>query len=55
MYDILQRENPLPEAPCVNEPESIHGRYKSSASLLVKVSLAVTVFLVFVALAVLLY
>ena len=47
MYD------PLPEVLSVKQPESSHGRYKSSASPLVKVGLAVTVFLVFVALAVL--
>ena len=50
MYDILQRENQLPEALNVNQP---HGLYKSSASPLVKVGLAVTVFLVYMALAVL--
>ena len=53
MYDVLQRENPLPEALSVNQPESIHERYKSFSSLLVKVGLAVTAFLVFMALAIL--
>ena len=52
MYDVLQRENPLPETLSVNQPKSNHGRYKSSASPLVKVGLAVTAFLVFMALAV---
>ena len=52
MYDVLQRENPLPETLSANKPKSNHGRYKSSASPLVKVGLAVTVFLVFMALAV---
>ena len=54
MYDVLQRENPLPEALSVNQPKSSHGgSFKSSASPLVKVGLAVTVFLLFMALAVL--
>ena len=50
MYDVLQREIPLPETPSVNQTKSSHGRsFKSSASLFVKVGLAVTVFLVFMA------
>ena len=54
MYDVLQRENPLPEALSVNQPKSSHGgSFKSSASPLVKVGLAVTVFLLFMAFAVL--
>ena len=53
MYDVLQRENPLPETLSVIQPKSNHGRFKSSASPLVKVGLAVTAFLAFMALAVL--
>ena len=51
MYDVLQREIPLPETLSVNQPKSSHGSFKSSASasLFVKVGLAVTVFLVFMA------
>ena len=49
MYDVLQREIPLAEALSVNQPKSSHGSFKSSASTFVKVGLAVTVFLVFMA------
>ena len=49
MYDVLQRETPLPEALSVNQPKSSHWSFKSSASLFVKVGLAVTAFLVFMA------
>ena len=53
LYDVLQRDSPLPETPNVNQSKSSHGSFKSSASPLVKVGLAVTAFLVFMALAVL--
>ena len=49
MYYVLQREIPLPEALSVNQTKSIQGSFKSSASPLVKVGLAVTAFLVFMA------
>ena len=49
-YDVLQREYPLPETLSVNQPKSSHGSFISSASPLVKVGLAATVFLVFMAL-----
>ena len=52
-YDVLKREYPLPEALSVNQPNSSHGSFISSASPLAKVGLAVTVFLVIMALVVL--
>ena len=54
MYDVLQREIPLPETPSVTQPKSSHGSFKSFFSPLVKVGLAVTVVLVFLALVTLL-
>ena len=50
MYDVLQREIPLPEALSVSQPKSSRGgSFKSSASIFVKVGLAVTAFLVIMA------
>ena len=53
MYDVLQRENPLPETLSVHQPKSSDGSFKSSASPLVKVGLTVLFFLIIMALAVL--
>ena len=50
MYDVLQREIPLPEALSVSQPKSSRGgSFKSSASIFVKVGLAVTALLVLMA------
>ena len=49
MYEVLQREIQWPQTPSVNQPKSCLESFKSSASPLVKVGLAVTVFLVITA------